>query len=211
MLNLVREIKMTSLELSKITNKKHSHIMRDIRNEINALKNINESIFGLVDYIDAKGEKRPCYKFGKSGAMQLALKYDPQTRYKVIKKIEELENKSNLPQNYEEALEQLLIQVKQNKELMPKASNYDLLIDSRGNQPVGSFAKTLGIGRNTLFRHLRDIKLLRKNNEPYQVYITMNIFICKQHEINGLNVRQTFITPKGIDYITNKLKDNNVI
>src|SRR5699024_2419738 len=43
------------------------------------------------------GERRPCYQFGKKGAMQLSLKYDAKTRYLVIKKIEELEFNVNKP------------------------------------------------------------------------------------------------------------------
>ncbi len=74
---------MTSLELAEITGKQHAHVMRDIRNEIDSLgEEIGQSIFGLVkgnalifelvNYTDAKGEKRPCYSFGRDGAMQLA-------------------------------------------------------------------------------------------------------------------------------------------
>lgn len=53
-----KDIQMTSLDLAEITGKQHSHIMRDIRSEMEALGEFNESIFGLVDYTDAKGEKR---------------------------------------------------------------------------------------------------------------------------------------------------------
>lgn len=88
---IANEVKMTSRDLAEITGKRHDHILRDIRNEIKALGEINAPIFGLVDYTDLKGEKRPGYEFGKDGAMQLALKYDAKTRYKVIKKLEELE------------------------------------------------------------------------------------------------------------------------
>jgi len=98
-----KDIQMTSLDLAEITGKEHKHIMRDIRNEIEALGNINEPIFGLVDYTDAKGEKRPCYTFGRKGAMQLALKYDAKTRFRVIERIEELEVK-NKPKSSAEML-----------------------------------------------------------------------------------------------------------
>jgi len=91
------DIQMTSLELAELTGKRHADLMRDIRVEIDALGGeFNQRIFALVDYVDAKGEKRPCYSFGKKGAMQLALKYDAVTRYKVIEKLESLE-KANIP------------------------------------------------------------------------------------------------------------------
>jgi Rha family phage regulatory protein len=73
---------MISRELAEITGKRHDNVMRDIKNEIEALRENSESIFGLVkgnalifelvNYTDAKGEKRPCYSFGRDGAMQLA-------------------------------------------------------------------------------------------------------------------------------------------
>lgn len=84
-------VKMTSLDIAEMTGKQHAHVMRDIRQEIERIGETNRSIFGLVDYTDAKGEKRACYQFGKTGAMQIALRYDAKTRYKVVKKLEELE------------------------------------------------------------------------------------------------------------------------
>ena len=77
---------MTSLD---ITGKRHDNIMRDIRQEIENLGNITELIFEVSEYKDSTGRKLPCYTFGRKGAMQLALKYDAQTRHKVIRKIEE--------------------------------------------------------------------------------------------------------------------------
>lgn len=90
------DIKMTSLDIAEIVGKQHAHIMRDIRNEIKNLgEEIGASIFGLTSYKDKSNRDSPCYSFGKEGAMQLALKYDAKTRYKVIKRIEELENKKS--------------------------------------------------------------------------------------------------------------------
>lgn len=118
-----KEIKMTSLELAEITGKQHAHVMRDIRNEIEALGESNESIFGLVDYTDAKGEKRPCYSFGKDGAMQLALKYDAVTRRKVILKLEEIEQMHS-PIHYQEMSPQLQFMI--NMELEQKRQAKEL-------------------------------------------------------------------------------------
>lgn len=102
-----KEIKMTSLELVDITGKQHTHIMRDIRNEIDSLgEETGQSIFGLTSYKDQWNREQPCYEFGKDGAMQLALKYDAITRRKVILKLEELE-KMQVPIQYQEMSPQL--------------------------------------------------------------------------------------------------------
>lgn len=60
---------MTSLEVTELTVKRHDNVMRDIKNEIEALGKDNALIFELVNYTDSKGKKRPCFKFGKDGAM----------------------------------------------------------------------------------------------------------------------------------------------
>lgn len=91
------DVKMTSLDIAEVTRKRHADVMRDIRKESEELgEEINQRIFALVEYVDKKGERRPCYKFGKDGAMQLALKYDAKTRYEVIQYVDRLENKPRL-------------------------------------------------------------------------------------------------------------------
>ncbi|MEK5070756.1 Rha family transcriptional regulator [Sporosarcina sp. FSL K6-1508] len=93
---LTSSIEITSLDIAEIVGKKHFHIMRDIRNEIDELGDeVGASIFGLTSYADSQNKEQPCYTFGKDGAMQLALKYDAMTRFRVIKRIEELENQSS--------------------------------------------------------------------------------------------------------------------
>ncbi len=90
------DIKMTSLDIAEIVGKEHKNIMRDIRNEIASLGDeLGKLIFEPTSYTDKSNRQKPCYSFGKEGAMQLALKYDAKTRYKVIKRIEELENKKS--------------------------------------------------------------------------------------------------------------------
>lgn len=89
---------MNSLDIAEVTGKRHADVMRDVRNEINELgSEIGERIFALTSYKDRSNRDSPCYSFGKEGAMQLALKYDALTRYKVIQYIEKLESASNDP------------------------------------------------------------------------------------------------------------------
>ena len=90
------EVKMTSLDIAEIVGKKHYNVMRDIRIEIENLgEEVGQLIFEESTYMNSQNKQQPCYTFGKDGAMQLALKYDAITRFKVIKRIEELENQSS--------------------------------------------------------------------------------------------------------------------
>lgn len=87
------DVKMTSLDIAELTGKRHADVMRDVRKEVEELgSEIGERIFAPTSYKDKSNRDSPCYSFGKDGAMQLALKYDAGTRYKVIKRIEDLEN-----------------------------------------------------------------------------------------------------------------------
>ncbi len=89
---ITNEVKMTSLDVAEVTEKRHADVMKDVRREMDALgEEIARGIFSLGSYRDKNNQERPCYTFGKKGAMQLALKYDAKTRYKVIQHIEELE------------------------------------------------------------------------------------------------------------------------
>jgi len=124
----------------------------------------------------------------------------------------------NLPITYKEALVQLLTTIEknekleeQNKVLIPKAEGYDILIDAHNFQNFGEVAKCFGIGRNSLYSLLRREKILMNNNVPYQKYLNNDYFLVKEVSIlRGqyyFNGTQTFIKPKGLDFLKNLLKE----
>lgn len=131
-----------------------------------------------------------------------------------------------LPSTYAEALENLLLTVKENERLvnenetfkaerevlLPKADFFDAVTDSKTAIPVGDVAKVLGmgIGRNKLFEFLRDEKILTYDNRPYQKYIDQGYFrvVEQKFEKNGevcINIK-TLVFQKGIDFIRKKLE-----
>lgn len=85
------EERMSSLEIAEITGKGHFTVMRDIRNLIDNLKDINGYNFVCVEYRDKKGEMRPMYELGKKECLLLASGYDVALRAKIINRWEELE------------------------------------------------------------------------------------------------------------------------
>lgn len=119
------------------------------------------------------------------------------------------------PQKIEEVLLnpdtiiQLATELKKERErrlaLEPKAEAYDTFMDGSNLQPMNDVAKCLGIGRNKLFALLREKKIIRSNNTPYQEYIDRGYFEVKEKPIkmgeSVINYAQTFVTPKGVDYI----------
>ena len=87
------EERITSLEIAEMANKRHSDVMRSIRNMEKAWLQVNGRNFALVDDQDQKGEYRPCYSLTKKESLYIATKFDDVMRAKLINRWEELENK----------------------------------------------------------------------------------------------------------------------
>lgn len=222
-------LKMTSREIAEITGKRHDNVMRDIRNMEPAWEKVNALKFELVEYVDKKGEKRLEYQLDKREVLYVATKWNDEIRARIILRWEELENNLNgnqnvisLPQNYEEALEHLLIQVRENKKLIaenkvlqPKADFYDAVTQSEDTIDVGEVAKVLaikGYGRNNLFKFLREQNVLMHNNQPYQKYIDNGYFkqietqwYDRKAEMTHIGLK-TVVYQKGLDFIRNLIE-----
>ncbi|MEA1972889.1 MAG: phage regulatory protein/antirepressor Ant [Candidatus Cloacimonadota bacterium] len=210
-------IEMTSRDVAKYFRKKHNHVMRDIRNEIERSEMGSEkaqSFFGPSTYKDNNNRKRDQYQLTKKGILQITARYDAKTRMLLIDKIEELEN-NQLPKNYIESLEKLLESEKEkqlllteNNKMKPKADFFDAVADSKTAIEMGKVAKVLGIkgyGRNNLFEFLRNAGILRNNNEPYQTYVDRGYFrvVEQKYNTNGetrISIK-TLVYQKGLDYI----------
>lgn len=89
---------MSSLEISEATGKQHKDVLKAIRNMEPAWEKINGRKFALVEYEDAKGERRPCYKLTKTECLYVATKFNDEARAKLVIRWEELEkkNRSNM-------------------------------------------------------------------------------------------------------------------
>jgi len=117
-----------------------------------------------------------------------------------------------LPRTYVEALEDLLkaekdkIQLQEQLQLQaPKVELYDILLSAKNAQTMNEVAKAFGWGRNKLFAFLRDNGILMRNNLPYQNYLDSGYFevreVSTQRGEFTVNVTQTLVTPKGLDFI----------
>lgn len=91
------------------------------------------------------------------------------------------------------------------QKLLPKAEAYDAFMDGSNLQTMNDVAKCLGIGRNKLFKFLREHKIMRANNTPYQEYIDRGYFKVKEKPIqmgdSVINYAQTYVAARGVDYI----------
>ena len=125
----------------------------------------------------------------------------------------------NIPQTLPEALRLAADLAEENAKLLPKANSFDSFMNSEGNLTVEETAKTLnikGIGRNNLFKILTIEKILfRKGGdyEAYQNFVDSGYFVHKQNPIKKGDVieqrTQVFVTPKGLDWLSKKMKKCN--
>jgi prophage antirepressor-like protein len=118
-----------------------------------------------------------------------------------------------LPKTLPDALRLAADLAEENETLKPKAEMHDLFLAADNAQPMKEVADAVGVGRNTLFKLLREKKILTSQNIPYRRYLDRGYFkvIEKTIEMGGqvINKPQTLVTPKGIDYIGRIIRDKS--
>lgn len=218
---------MTSLQIADITGKRHSDVLEAIRTMEPAWVKVNERSFPLVEYKDAKGEKRPMYELDKDECLYIATKFNDEARARLIKRWKELEIEKmsvfKVPATFKEALllaveQQEIIEQQQLQlvEAAPKVEFFDQVTDSTNAVEMATVAKVLnmGVGRNRLFEILRDNKLLNGGNQPMQRYVDAGYFRVVESKFtkpNGdicINYK-TIVYQKGIEAIRKLLKEMN--
>lgn len=126
-----------------------------------------------------------------------------------------------LPTNFLEALEALVESEREKQRmsdrvqaLTPKAEAYDVLLSGNNAQTMAQVAKSFGTGRNRLFALLRRNRVLMMNNLPYQEYLERGYFKVREVPTTqgnrAVNVTQTLVTSKGLDYIRQLLNSEEL-
>lgn len=136
-------------------------------------------------------------------------------------KVREMKNTKKIPQTFAEAL-QLAADIEkererlelENKENKPKVEFYDVVVDSKdllNMKAVADLLNIKGLGRNNLYKLLRERNILNKRNEPYRDFINKGYFEVKESKyILGDEVKvatTTYVTQKGVDFIRKLVKD----
>lgn len=199
---------LTSLEIAEITGKQHAHVMRDIRVLIE--QGVDQSNFGLVEYTDKKGEKRPCYRLTPKGCLILASGYDALLREKIINRLEEYE-KGRRPSYQEEdpiaRAEAWIAEQKEkqalileNKRMQHKAEYFDNLVDRNLLTSFRDAAKQIGLKQNQFITLLLNDKYIYRDKKgglkPYAQYAG-TLFKLKDWGDEHKSGLQTMITPQG--------------
>lgn len=141
--NIVDGDRMTSLQIAEITGRRHTDVMRAIRNMEPAWEKVSERKFALAEYQDEQGKPRPCYSLNKEECLYIATKFNDEARAKLIKRWKELEEqhqKPSVPQNYLEALKSLVKaeEEKQQLALENKKQQEQIVTISKTNMELGN-------------------------------------------------------------------------
>lgn len=185
---ITTDVKMTSLDIAEVIGKRHADVMRDIRKEEKELGlEVSQRIFALGSYKDKNNQERPCYQFGKDGAMQLALKYDAKTRYLVIKKIEELERGNKPSYAIDDPIKRAEVWIEEQKkvklleednnvksqligELKPKADYTDVILRNKSLVTVTQIAKDYGMSGQAMNILLHELGVQYKQSGQWLLY-----------------------------------------
>lgn len=127
-----------------------------------------------------------------------------------------------IPTNFSEALklayDQSLVieeQTKQIEQDKPKVDFFDSVADSKDAIEIGDVARVMniGVGRNTLFRWMRQDGMLMQNNQPYQSFIDRGYFrtIESKYTLPTGETKvsiKTLVYQKGVNYLLKKYSNN---
>lgn len=221
---------MSSLEIARITGKRHDHVMRDIQVTLEEA-GITAPKFG-ASYKGGNGKDLPCYLLPRRECDLVVSGYSVKYRLAIIDRWHELEAKQSfeVPQTLSGALrlaadlnDKLLIQQEQLAIAAPKVEFYDTVTESGTvcSMAVAAQVANLPFGRNTLFVKLRERGVLISSGERYnlpkQEYIERGYFTVKEnnfeHPTTGETIIKftTYVCQRGIDWLIRTFGTRNTL
>ncbi len=216
---------MNSLDIADLTDKKHKHVMRDIRT-LEKQGAIDESKVGLSSYTDASRRKQQMYLLDFEATMVLITGYDAKLRSKVVTRWVALEKKETDPMavlndpnamrglllNYSEKVIALEEEVKEQK---PKVSGFNRISEADGLSCVTNAAKTLQMRPKDLFFWLSSNKWIYKRaggktwtgyqNRIQQGLLQHKVTTVQQSDGSERVFEQVLVTGKGITRLSKEM------
>jgi anti-repressor protein len=192
-------------------------------------------------YKDHSGKSNLCYQITKKGCEFIAHKLTGTKgtifSVKYIERFHEMEAALSNPDSYmisdpiarakrwieeEETRQKLAAEnrelIEENTTLKPKAEFHDAIMVSEKCITIEEMAKVLSsagvsVGTNRLYRWLREDKILKCNNLPYQKYLNNGYFVVQETPFHNprtgkkdINLK-TLVTPKGQKAFVESFKD----
>ena len=215
---------MSSREITKLVNSRHSDVCKSIETLISK---------GVIGGYQPKPYTHPQngqiyyeYFLNKRDTYILVAQFSPEFTAAVIDRWQELENQQNptalLPQNYLQALEQLVASEKEkqalaleNKAMKPKADFVDLYVDIGTTKSLRETAKILNMPEKAMIAALERDKALYRQSGNLILYSdkqSRGLFTVKTGTAeHGHNFTQTRVTSKGIQWIAQRYASELVL
>lgn len=210
-------VTMSSREIADLCEKRHTHVLRDIEQMI---QDIGEPKFGLADleaeYLDAQGKPRKEYRLPKDLTVTLITGYRADLRYKVVKRLEELDAEKQaggfrVPQTMGEALRLAAEQAEQIETMRGDVEAHERLTKADGSLNITEAAKNLGMRPKDLFDWLSHSGWIYKragsaNWLGYQPKCNQGLLEHKSTTVTKADgsekiTEQVRITPKGLSVL----------
>ena len=196
-LTVNKNLTLDSREVAELVGKRHSDLLRDIRNYrtyLDQSKIASVNFFVSSAYEDAKGERRVCYQITKKGCEFIAHKLTGQkgTEFTAtyINKFHEMENKLTIHKDsymienpveraqrwIEEELERQDLRLATQKqkqvigELKPKADYTDKILKNKGLVTITQIAKDYGMSGREMNDLLHELGVQYKQSKQWLLY-----------------------------------------
>lgn len=210
--------KMSSVEIADLCEKRHAHVVRDIRNMLKELE-ITVSKFGHRETY-GKNNDREVFRLPKDLTITLVAGYSIKLRKRIIDRwleLEEFENRETqkidltnpeqLISIIHQTAEHLQIANKKIQVDKPKVEFYDQFISKDGLYGLQNAARALHQMPNKFVQRLKEEYLFYQGGSLVAKarYIQMGIFEIITTVVDDKIRPRTFITPKGLQYFAKKL------
>jgi len=214
-------ITMSSLEIAKLTNKTHKNVIRDIKSMLADLPDGSDLIH--VETINDSRGYTTEIRLDRDLTQTLVTGYSVPLRLAVIQRLNALETQAAKPTpaslDNPFALRELLLGYTEKVILLeqkvaedaPKVDFFEDVAVANNCHTMKQTADILGTGRNSLFKYLRQNKILisdgKNHNLPYQAHKDAGRFIVIEttyknpHSGQPMLCATTYVTGKGLIWL----------
>ena len=219
---------MSSREIAELCDKRHDHVMRDIRDMLVQLHGENDlPKFGGV-YRGGNGEDRPCFNLPKRETLILVSGYNLGMRAKIIDRWQELEAGQKIdpqvalsdPASLRTLLlanvEKVLALQGEVEEMRPQVQALERIALSDGSMCITDAAKTLQVQPKALFAFLRAHSWIytRQGCSDYIAYqsklqsglLEHKTTVVTRSDGSEKTTTQARVTPKGLARLANEFQ-----
>lgn len=211
-------ITMSTVDIADRTGKEHRHVMRDTRNMFKQL-GLAEGGYAQTWTHPQNGQTYDCFHLPKDLTVTLITGYRADLRYKVVKRLEELEgrtapaaidvrNPNQLALIASQLIEVTQEQAKQIEAMQETVQAHDRLCEAEGSLCITDAAKSLGIRRKDMFDwlHTNGWIFKRGDSDDWVAYAPRLASGLLEHRVTTYTrpdgtekvVTQARVTPKGL-------------